>query len=93
MGGVFLCIFMSVCVFEYVSGSDCLCICILGPFCLCVRWQDCGISELRIKTFELKRDLPAIEALCRELNEAAEVNASLARRIDQQVLAAVVLRA
>ena len=33
--------------------------------------QNCEISRLRTKTFELKRDLPNIEALCRELQTTA----------------------
>ena len=46
------------CLFIYISVS----------LCLCVRRQDCEISQLRTKHFELMRD---IQARCRELKNSA----------------------
>ena len=33
--------------------------------------QDSGINRLRAKAFELKRDIPDIESICRELQTSA----------------------
>ena len=50
--------------------------------------QDCEISRLRTKTYQLKRDLPNIESLCREVQtEAARLAAAKAEVKRQQELA------
>ena len=64
----------------------------LSPLCLCVRWQDREISRSHTNSFELNRGLPVIESLCRELDKAADVNATHACQIEQQVISVIILQ-
>ena len=66
-------------------GTSRLRVCILAPFCLCVRWQDREISRLRTSTFELKSGLPDIASLFRELDKVAEANATHSRQVDLEI--------
>ena len=56
---------------------------------VCVYRQNCEINRLRYKTFELKRDLPNIEALCREVETtASELTCAKAQEQKQREQAA-----